>query len=132
MKPCIKTPLKVRFGECDYYQHVNNTVYMTYINVGFADLLRSIWPDLKKMPFLFHIVHVSLDFKNPATFDDELIVETRISEVGKTSFTMRQTIVKGQEQVVADSKTICVILDASTGQKCGVPEEMLNYFKETK
>jgi YbgC/YbaW family acyl-CoA thioester hydrolase len=120
----IKTPIRVRFGECDYYQHVNNTVFMTYINIGLADYLREVFGDLKKLRYLFHIVHVSLDFKAPATFDDELLVTTTVTEFGKTSATFHHVITNTQGQIIVSAKKICVILDAATGKKCEVPEEM--------
>lgn len=124
MKTIIKTPIKVRFAECDYYQHVNNTNYLTYMDIGFADYLRKIWPDLKQLKVLFHKVHASVDYKNSATFDDDLIVNTSISEIGKTSITFKYCINKDDGSIVAEAKKIYVIMDAKTGKKCEVPEEL--------
>ena len=121
----IKTEIRVRFGECDYYQHVNNTVYMTYINIGLSDYLRSIWEDLKNLPYQIHIVHIGIDFKAPATFDDTLIVETWVSKVGESSIHFQHTLSNKETGVLlAEAKKICVLLDTKTGKKISVPEEL--------
>ena len=121
----IKTEIRVRFGECDYYQHVNNTVYMTYINIGLSDYLRSIWKDLKNLPYQIHIVHVGIDFKASATFDDTLIVETWVSKVGESSIHFQHTISNKETVVmIVEAKKICVLLDTKTGIKISVPEEL--------
>lgn len=127
MKKVVKTPILVRFGECDYYQHVNNTQYMTYINVGLGDFLRQINPNLRELDFLIHIVHVSIDFKSAATFDDELEVTTEIESIGETSITFRHKIYKKADgSLCVTAKKVCAILDKSTGKKALVPQE----FKE--
>lgn len=125
MTKVVETSIKVRFGECDFYQHVNNTVYLTYTDVGLSDYLRTIWPDLHNVPYLVHFVHVSLDFKSPATFDDDLIVTTQISNIGETSITFSHTVFnKKTKALILESKKVCVILDAKTGKKCPVPKEL--------
>ena len=44
------------------------------------------------------MVHVSLDFLNPATFNDTLEITTFISEIGNTSITFsNQLKIKPQE-----------------------------------
>jgi acyl-CoA thioester hydrolase len=122
MKTVIKTPVKVRFGECDYYRHVNNTVYLTYMDVGLADFLRTVWPDLTQVDVLFHHVHVEMDFKNEATFEDDLIVETSIEKLGNTSITFRHVIKKAEGTTVVEGKKVCVTLSAKTGKKCEIPD----------
>lgn len=126
MSRTVQTPVHVRFGECDYYQHVNNNVYLTYTDIGLSDFLREIWPDLRKIQYLVHIVHISIDFKSPATFDDHLIISTTLSHVGETSITFKHTIVhRDTGLLVAEAKKVCVILDSKTGKKCKVPKEFL-------
>lgn len=125
MGKTVETEIRVRFGECDYYQHVNNTVYLTYTDVALSDYLRSIWPDLMQLPYMFHYVHVSLDFKSPATFEDILLIKTRVTNIGETSVTFTHTITnKKTGALILESKKVSVVLDIKTGKKCNVPEQL--------
>ncbi len=122
----VKTPIKVRFSECDYYKHVNNTTYLTYMDVGLSDYLRTIWPDLRKLDVLFHKVHISIDFKNSATFDDDLLVSTAISKIGTTSITFSHNIKKKDGLLIAKAEIVFALLDLKTGKKCNIPKELRN------
>lgn len=124
MKKTTITPIKVRFGECDYYQHVNNTVYLTYMDVALADYLRHIWPDLLCLPLLLHKVHITVDFKDSATFEDELQVHSTLTALGTTSATFSHVITKKSGKEIVSAKAVYALLDSKTGQKCSVPQEL--------
>ena len=117
-----ETNIKVRFSECDYYQHVNNAMYIVYANTGLADYLRSIWGDIKNLPFQIHMRHVEINFSGSATFDEELVVRTTVDKIGNTSLTF-QTIItnKTTGAQITELKQTYVTLDLS-GNKISVPE----------
>jgi acyl-CoA thioester hydrolase len=70
------------------------------------------------------IVHASADFRSPARFDDELVVHARISGFGRTSFTFEFAITnKADGRLVAEGRTVHVILDEKTWRPSPVPEE---------
>ncbi len=117
-----ETNIKVRFSECDYYQHVNNAMYIVYANTGLADYLRSVWGDIKNLPFQIHMRHVEINFSGSATFDEELVVRTTVDKIGNTSLTF-QTIItnKTTGAQITELKQTYVTLDLS-GNKIPVPE----------
>jgi len=119
----VKTEIRVRFNECDFYQHVNNASYMVYLDVAILDYFREVYKEIKTFDSLFHLVHATLDFKNPATFDDELIITTYVEKTGTTSITFKQKIHKKTTgEIVVEAKKIGVFLDIKTQTKCNVPE----------
>lgn len=74
-----KTPLKVRTYECDSYNHVNNAVYLNYLEYGRMDFLKQIGFDYKgiiQRGFYIYVSHVDIYYKASAFFDDDLIVES--------------------------------------------------------
>ena len=117
-----ETNIKVRFSECDYYQHVNNAMYIVYANTGLADYQRSVWGDIKNLPFQIHMRHVEINFSGSATFDEELVVRTTVDKIGNTSLTF-QTIItnKTTGAQITELKQTYVTLDLS-GNKIPVPE----------
>ncbi len=125
----IITKVRVRFYECDYYQHVNNAVYVGYLDVGVADFFKELYPDIKKLNFVFHMVHVSADFKGGATFDDNLIIKTKVAGIGNTSITFEQIIQnENTGEILVAAKKIGVFLSLITGQKTEVPKEIKDFF----
>lgn len=119
------TRLRVRFDECDYYMHVNNSNYQNYMDVGLGDFLRQFFPDLRSMKFMIHKVHCSIDYMEAAEFEDELVVTTTLTGTGNTSVTFEHEIFKG-ETLIVKATTIFVTLNPETGQKCPVPQEFLS------
>lgn len=124
MAAVVETKIRVRFEECDYYKHVNNAVYQNYMDVGIGDFLRQFCPNLRDLKFVINKVHSSVDYMEPAEFEDELLIKTYISKVGNTSITFIHEIFKGQNMIVRGN-IIFVILDLNTGEKIGVPDELI-------
>ncbi len=125
MPSVVETRVRVRFEECDYYQHVNNGVYNSYMDVGIGDFMRLICPDLRDLKIMIHKVHASVDYIDSATFEDDLVIKTSIMDIGNTSITFYQEIDKG-DMVILKAKTIFVVMDVATGEKCTIPEELIN------
>jgi len=97
-------------------------MYIVYANTGLADYLRSVWGDIKNLPFQIHMRHVEINFSGSATFDEELVVRTTVEKVGNTSLTF-QTIItnKTTGTQITELKQTYVTLDLS-GNKIPVPE----------
>ncbi len=120
MSNVVISKVRVRFEECDYYQHVNNGVYNNYLDIGLGDYLRQLFPDLRDMTFMIHKVHASVDYMDSAIFEDDLVIKTSITKVGNTSITFYQEIDK-DDVVILKATMIFVVLDPQTGQKCAIP-----------
>ena len=124
MKKTIETTIKVRFDECDYYMHVNNSVYQNYMDVGIGDYMRQICPDLRNLTFMIHKVHASIDYLEAAEFEDELLIKTTLASTGNTSITFEHEIYK-EGTLIVKATIIFVMLDVASGEKCSVPEVFL-------
>lgn len=107
----IRLRLTVRFRDCDPYGHVNNAVYLTYLeNARFA-LWRA--QDVKGVI----LARAEVDYLAQATYGDELEVRVRLEGFGRTSFRYAYEIVDvttGQQ--VLSAKTVQVHYDY-TAQK---------------
>ena len=125
------TERKVRFNDCDFYQHVNNSTYLNYIDDNLSDFLRTLYGDLFKLPFLYHMVHASIDYMAEAIFEDDLIIKKSIEKIGNTSITFMNEIVKKKNnKVVVKAKRVGVFLDILTKKTIAVPKEIVDFFNE--
>lgn len=122
----IATIIEVRFNECDYYQHVNNAMYMVYMDQGITDFFKQTI-GVKGADFLFHLVHIEADLKSSATFGDELLITTKVGAIGNSSITFEISIRNNKtEEIIATGKKIGVFLNIKTMEKIPVPDAIKN------
>jgi acyl-CoA thioester hydrolase len=113
---------RVRFDDCDYYQHMNNNVYLNYCDHAMYEFFRETISPKKKINYLFHLVRNEADYYLPATLDEELKIQTQIHKIGNTSITFIQKIYRNTDLLVQIKKT-GVFLNSKNGKKCFVPDE---------
>lgn len=84
---------KVRFGEIDALQHVNNAVYLKWFEnlriLYFAD--RAIWNIDGKRPKVV-LRSIGLDYIREIKLTDTYIMTGRTTKLGNTSFTMEYAV----------------------------------------
>ncbi len=125
-----RTSLQVRFRDIDAFGHVNNAVFFSYVELArIRYLLDVLQPEtgFDQMPLI--LARVELDFRSPIQFDEEVIVETRIEHVGRTSFGMTHRMTAGPEgRLVADVQTVLVTYDYEAARPMPVPDEWRQRF----
>ena len=125
-----RTTLQVRFRDIDAFGHVNNAVYFSYIELArvryLLEVLRSEEP-IQRLPLI--LARVELDFRSPIAFGEDVIVETRVFEVGRTSFGMQHGMTAGPEgRLVGDVQTVLVTYDYASARPMPVPDEWRRRF----
>jgi len=116
--------LDVRFRDCDALGHVNNAVYLTYLEQArFAH-----WERLTGaagIPRSFILARVECDYRAPATAGERLIVRLRVAAVGNSSFTFEYEILNGRtREVIATAKTVQVMYDYDAGRPVPIPDDV--------
>jgi len=109
----VTTSLKVRPYECDSYNHVNNAVYLNYLETARMDYLEKIgfaYDEVIKAGFYLYVTHVDIYYKYSALMHEELTIETYPVKLGAVSGTMHQIIRKpdGNISAEADVSWACV------------------------
>lgn len=121
----FSTLVRVRLPETDAFGIVFHGYFYTYFDVARMDYIRhlGLMDHIRPTRGMTNtIVHASADFRSPARFDDELVVHARISGFGRTSFTFEFVIThKADGRLVAEGKTVHVILDEKTWRPIPVP-----------
>ena len=122
-----KTPLKVRTYECDSYNHVNNAVYLNYLEYGRMDFLKQIGFDYKgiiQRGFYIYVSHVDIYYKASAFFDDDLIVEGTSVKLKTVSGTIHQRIVKTDGTLCAGADVTWACVNRE-GRPSKIPVEFM-------
>lgn len=124
-----KIDVKVKFHEVDMLSVCNNAVYFNY----FEDARIQYLQDLKTKYSLntvlengsfFIMAHNECDYLQPALFDDELFVYTKISYIKKSSFGFKHLVInKKTNQLLASGAGTLVHIDFMTKKKIDLPKE---------
>ncbi|MGA7828187.1 MAG: YbgC/FadM family acyl-CoA thioesterase [Geobacteraceae bacterium] len=81
---------------------------------------------------IFPVVHLEIDYRFPAVLDDLIRVETEVLEVGKTSFTLGQQVVRAVDnKLLACGKVTLVCVSPAMRAK-RLPQELLQVFAGEK
>lgn len=129
--PPFQWTCRVRSYELDLYGHVNNAAYMNYLEAARIEALAAGGLSLDRMKKEgIHIVvaAAALRYLAPAHLHNELDVSVEVTRIGKTSFTVHQTIRnRTTTRTVVDAEIVGVFLGPD-GRPASVPAEFLSAF----
>ena len=91
----ITSELTVRTYECDSYGHVNNAVYVNYLEYGRMEYLNGIGFDYKGIVaagYALYISHIDIHYKASSFLGDKLFIDVWPLDTGAVKGTRRQVI----------------------------------------
>lgn len=110
----------VRFQDLDAVGHVNNAVYVTYLEearIGYMEEVLGVQAEDSGAV----IAHLEVDYRRPVRKDGYVTVALRTPELGTSSIPMEYEIRTG-EDVVATAETVMVTTDYDTGETRPIPD----------
>ena len=123
----IHTNISVQWGEMDAFNHVNNVMYIRWCETARIALFREIWGEkginMKEIlegngvgPIL---ANFNINYRLPLTYPDEVIIHTQVSQIGNTSFKLKQALFSKKlgNTLVADATSVVVMVNYKTGAK---------------
>lgn len=124
--------LTVRFRDCDPLGHVNNAVYLTYLEETRFAHWRAEWgfgttgpaPDIPGVI----LARLEIDYRAQARYGDVLEVRMTITSLGRSSFTYEYEIVDVEGGLVASAKSVMVMFDYKTQKPVPIPDSVREKF----
>ncbi len=106
--------LRVRWADMDAYQHVNNAIYLNYLEEARDTLMVGLFgPEALD----FVLAHVDIDFRNEVTQDDgEVVVSSRVLGFGTSSVRSREVVHKRDGTLCSEGGAVVVPRDTGTGR----------------
>jgi acyl-CoA thioester hydrolase len=111
----------VRFRDIDAKGHVNNAVYLSYIESARIAFLLHTGAVAGLDDLSFVVARIEIDFRAPLSFGDEVEIGVRAGRFGTKSFDLDYELRSG-ERLVAEAKSVCVGYDYGSGQSAPIPE----------
>lgn len=116
-----ETEVPVRFQDLDVAGHVNNAVYVTYLEEARVDYLKDVLNvELDELNAV--VANLEINYRRPIQELGDVTVAVRTLEPGTSSVPMEYEIRVGDE-VVATAETVMVTVDYETGETYPVPDE---------
>jgi acyl-CoA thioester hydrolase len=124
--------LDVRFRDCDAMGHVNNAVYLTYMEQARFKHWRALWHyahDRFPDPGII-LAHAEVDYRSPAKLGEALDVRLSVEAIGRTSFRYAYEIVSAEDgRTIAEAKTVQVVYDYAMHTPLPVPATWRDLLK---
>jgi acyl-CoA thioester hydrolase len=128
----FKMQQRVHWRHIDPAQHVNNAMYMAYIEDSGVQVAASHgWPMMRMMEEGFGIIarRYRIQYKQPALLDDELEVATWISDVKRATAVRHYTITRTtDEALLARAHVLWVWVNLERGRPMRIPSHFLADF----
>ena len=123
----------VRFGDTDAMGHVNNAVYLTYIESARVDWWTAATGELIERPTGrtegLILAEAEIAFRSPVFFGETVIVESRANRVGRTSLGLDHRLTAsrpgGPVRLVATCRSVLVWYDYRAEMPAPWPAELI-------
>jgi acyl-CoA thioester hydrolase len=118
----VHCPIEVRFRDCDAMGHVNNAVYLTYLEQARFAYWKA--ADIGRLAgeVSYIIARVEIDYRAAATTGEMLDVAIAVTGLGRSSFRMAYEIRDGSGRVVATAKSVQAAYDYAAGGTVPLPD----------
>jgi len=122
-------PIYIRFSDLDAQGHVNNAVYLTYLESARLGYYQTtgIWDNRSGAKTGMVVAHIDIDYVAPIFLGQSIQVGLRMARLGNKSMTLAFQINACEgAQVFARGKAILVVYDDAAEKSTPIPEEWRN------
>ena len=119
--------LRPRYSETDQMGVVYYGNYATYFEIGRVELLRSLgmsYAEMERTGTMLPVVHMTIDFKKGATYDQEVYLETKITSFPTRKISFYHTLRDEEGAILVSGYVVLVFVDTQTFKPKYCPEQL--------
>ena len=124
----LKYSREVKTYEIDIQQVVHNVVYFYYFEEARIEYLKRLGFAIEKEITIddvqFVVAHNEADYHSSARLGDVLTIFTRISRLGRTSYTFEHEIIRQDGMEICSGITTVVTIGKDSGRPTPIPDRM--------
>tara|TARA_B100000795_G_scaffold207675_1_gene161144 strand:+ start:53 stop:487 length:435 start_codon:yes stop_codon:yes gene_type:complete len=131
----VSTEIKVKWGEMDAFQHLNNTVYIRYIEDGRIDLFEKLGmsSNMKNLSIAAILASIQCDYLAPVTYPDTIIVFSKATPTGAKKIEIEHKLWSTKQNcLVAKSSSVGVYYNFKTSKSCNIPDSVITKLTTIK
>ena len=117
----FRLDIRVVFRDIDFYRHVNNAVYITWMETARIDYCGVAFGRPLGAPSNVILASQSFDYERQAQHDERLVMGCRCSRIGNKSLDLTYELYRGEERVGKGFSAL-VAFDYAANQSIPVPD----------
>lgn len=129
-KLLLTTRIPVRWGDMDFYGHVNNTVYFRFFEQARVEWIEQLhFPVGPRQSTGAVIINASCTFLLPVNYPATVVVKVYGGDPGRSSMmTWYELFVAGDDRLHAEGAAKVVWMDNNTGKSVPLPDRLREIF----
>jgi acyl-CoA thioester hydrolase len=128
-----ETTLRVRYGETDQMGFVYYGNYAQYYEVGRVEAMRSLgfsYREMEEGGILMPVINLTINYKKPALYDDEVRVVTMVKEMPKVRITFDYECYNQKNELLNTGSVTLVFIDKARNKPTVPPDWFLEGFRK--
>jgi len=133
---CFRWPVRVYYEDTDGGGVVYHADYLKFMERARTEWLRHLGFEQtelrQELGVLFVVRSLSMQYRRPALFNDELIVETRLNKTGRSLLVFEQLILRNdgqQTEHLTEAVVEVVCIEAGQFKPVPIPDSIRNVIK---
>lgn len=128
----VEARIRVRYAETDQMGVVYHANYLIWFEVGRVEFIRQMGLSYKQMETeegcMIAVVEASARYRSPARYDDELVIETRLTAARSSVIRFGYRVLRSADQVLlCEGQTVHVVVNREM-KKTRLPKEYAERF----
>lgn len=130
-----RLPMQIRFNDIDALGHLNNSIYLQFMDLGKAAYFSAVMPeriDWKRVNIV--VVNINCDFYAPTYFHEPIEVLTTVTAISERSLKIEQRVINSKSgEVKCIGHTVMAGFDPATAQGAPIEQtwvEAISAFEE--
>jgi acyl-CoA thioester hydrolase len=128
--PAFSYPIEVRFRDLDALGHVNNAVYLTYLESARI----AYWMHVTRRSGLdaldMILARVEIDYRSPLAYGEALDVTVRCASMRRSSFVLEfKATERAAGRLVAEARKVLVHYDYGASRSLALPPELRDLLR---
>ena len=113
----LEKRIEIRWRDVDAYRHVNNAVYLTYLEEARDAWVEKVLGAVSENTWDFVLARVAIDYEAELRLDDEaVVVACRLESIGRSSVRTVEEVRKEDGTVSAKASAVVVARDPGSGR----------------
>lgn len=108
--------MPVRYRDIDSNAHVNNAVYVSYLEQARIQYLQTVL-DSAVFDLGFVLVNIDVNYEDEVHYDDEVTVHLRVTDIGTSTISMTYEITASGRTAVTATSVMAVIDEERSGSR---------------
>jgi acyl-CoA thioester hydrolase len=120
----------VRFRDLDGMAHVNNAVFLTYMESARIEYLASLGAGSNPQGSLI-LARMEVDFRSPISMGEHVEVGVRPSRLGTKSFELEYEV-RADGRLAAEARSVLVGYDYTRGESVEIPAQWREWLEASE